>query len=182
MNLIELAPNPSFKLNPQEMEAIHLKYIGKEYPEIARKIGYSESSVKKWFMKGGRLAEVYEAYQTKQMKDAEDVTQRAIEQAKMVVPDAMKKVIEIAQDSDQKDCLRANEKILDLAGVTADENLRRYFQKLSFEEALKRIDSLFDALYGKSLMAWRDATNGRLDEKLDGLSTEELRNLAKSSS
>ena len=49
--------------NQKYQKAIHLKYEGFSYPEIAKLLKVSEITVKRWFRPGGLLKDEYDAYE-----------------------------------------------------------------------------------------------------------------------
>ncbi len=126
-NELQQITTPSLSgLSEKDIKTIQLKYLGKFSNEIAHATGYNESHVRRLFMKDGRLARAYEEYSRQQQHRHEAVAALALEKAKGEVHDAIERMIALSKDpTNGPVCYRANEYLLNLAGVSAETSLRK---------------------------------------------------------
>lgn len=136
------------QLNERDLKAIQLRYVGKSSKEIAEATNWNESHVRRLFMKGGRLETAYESYVSKQHGLAQAQAESVLERAKQEAQSAIERMVQLSKDSQNGPvCFKANEYLLTLAGASTEASLRGFFQKLSFEEAKKKINEVFRDLY-----------------------------------
>lgn len=142
----------SSNLTERDVKAVQLRYLGKSSREIAEATSWNESHVRRLFMKGGRLEAAYEAYAHKQQGIAQAKAESILERAKQEAQSAIERMVELSKDPGNGPvCYKANEYLLGLAGASTEASLRGLLQKLSFEEAKKRINETFEELYGRTL-------------------------------
>ena len=139
-------------LNYKELQAIQMRYLGRPSPEIAEATGYEESYVRRLFMQGGRLERAYSEYSLQQQEETRAVANAVLERAKTEAKQAIERVIELSKNPCQPAvCLKANEFLLSLIGLSQDTSIRSMLQRMSFEEAKKKVDEIFQDLFGQSI-------------------------------
>ena len=147
-----IATTPNFHLTERDLKAIELRYLGKSSKEIAEVTDWNESHVRRLFMRGGRLEAAYEAYAHKQQGLAQAKAESVLERAKQEAQSAIERMVELSKDPGNGPvCYKANEYLLGLAGASTEASLRGLLQKLSFEEAKKRVNETFTELYGRTV-------------------------------
>lgn len=167
-------------LSQREQQAVHLRFLGKSSGEIASVIGITPMSVRRWFMKGGRLADIYDAYSKKQLAQNEDVIQKVLDRAKEEAPKAFERMVGLSETPDLgPTCYKANEFILN-ATAKVDASLKTHLQDLSFEIALERVNEVFRELYSKTLYERRELLSAKVsvdmgDEALLGGVRDKIR-------
>ncbi len=168
-NEIQQIPTSSLSgLSEKDIKAIQLRYLGKFSNEIAHATGYNESHVRRLFMKDGRLARAYEEYSRQQQHRSEETAALALEKAKGEAQDAIERMIALSKDpTNGPVCYKANEYLLNLAGVSSEISLKGILQKLTYKEAIATLEPLFKDFYGESLQGPRriNIIFGDLSEK-----------------
>jgi len=144
---------PNFQdLNDRERKAVEMRYLGHTYAEIAGQTSYHEGSVRKLFMSNGRLAKAYEQYADTQRTKAQDNTEQALAKAKGEAMNALERIINLSQNAQTEGGIfKANEFLLQLAGVTQETALRSFFQAKTYEQAQRIVNDLFMSIYGRGM-------------------------------
>ena len=138
------------QLNEKEQLAVDMRFKGKTSEEIAEATGFKASYVRKLFMEGGRLREAYDDFLKYHHKGAKEVADIVIQRAKDEAPKALERMVALSHDRDNGPvCYKANEKIIELGGVSQETSLKAHFQGLSYESAKRRVNDLFQELFGK---------------------------------
>ena len=153
-NSEQQAVTVELRLGDKELQAIQMKYLGKPSKEIAEALGYSESSIRRLFMVGGRLERAYQDYVLRQQANHEDVTKQALEIAKAETIAAVGRIVKLSRSAESEaGILKSNERVLSLGGIseqTAPEELfRNTLKSLGYDRSKKLLDELFYELFGK---------------------------------
>ena len=152
-NLLEPRATPELKdLNDPERRAVELKYLGKPYAAIAATTGYHEGSIKKLFMTDGRLTKAYEEFASIQRGKSQENVDLALSKAKAETVNAMERIIALSKDAQTEGGIfKANEFLLQVAGVKETDTLRTFLQSKTHEQASRIMDDLFRSIYGRGL-------------------------------
>lgn len=143
---------PVNKLNKREFRAIEMRYFGKTSQEIAKATGYNDVYVRNLFMKGGRLEKAYEDFALKQRSEAQKSVDMALNRAREEALQAIERIIALSKDADNEAAIfKANEFLLNVAGIKSEVSLRSFFQNKTYEQARKLVDELFNDLFGQNV-------------------------------
>ena len=138
------------ELDQKELQAVQLRYLGKTSGEIAVATGYNDNYIRNLFMNGGRLEKAYRDFALEQQKKAHESVCMALNSAREEALQAMERIIALSKDaSNEAAIFKANEYLLNLAGINSKLTLRSFFQNLSSDDARKLVDDLFRELYGE---------------------------------
>ena len=103
-------------------------------------------------MKGGRLESAFTQYVNEQKQLAQGGATQAFERVKQETQGAIERMIGLAKNPENGPvCFKANEYLLDIAGLSHEATLESFFEKLTYQEAKKRVDQLFVKLYNKGV-------------------------------
>ena len=101
-------------------------------------------------MKGGRLEKAYQDFAQLHQRLAHEKVTSALNRAREEALNAIERIITLSKDAcNEAAIFKANEYLLNLAGVNSKLTLRSFFQNLSSGEARKLVDDLFRDLYGE---------------------------------
>ncbi|MFA6599830.1 MAG: hypothetical protein WC352_02465 [Candidatus Omnitrophota bacterium] len=140
-------------LNEKERLAVEMRYLGKTSQEIADATGYNENYVRNLFMQGGRLAPAYSDFARIQRDRAQETVDIALNRARDEALGAIERIISLSKEAcNEAAILKANEFLLNVAGIHGQLTLRSFFQGKSDDHAFKIMSELFKELYGKDLM------------------------------
>ena len=137
----------------KDQKAIEMRYLGKSSEEIGAETGWTPAHVRRLFMTNGRLSKHYEQYVTTQQGLAQIKAATVLERAKQEAQEAIERMVLLSKDpSNGPVCFKANEYLLGIAGVSQEVTIKTALQKLSYEEALEKLNPLFLEVYDKPLI------------------------------
>lgn len=153
-NEIQRKVTPSLnELNQKELQAIQLKYLGKTSGEIAKATGYNKNYVRNLFMSSGRLEKAYKDFALKQQNKAQQSVDMALSRAMEEALQAIERIIALSKDADNEAAIfKANEFLLNVAGIKSEATLRGFFQSKTCEQARAMVEEVFNDVYQKSLV------------------------------
>ena len=138
-------------LDQKELQAVELKYLGKTSSEIAKSTGYNENYVRNLFMSDGRLEKAYKDFALRQQNEAQKSVVMALNRAREEALQAIERIIALSKDADNEAAIfKANEFLLNVAGIKSEVSLRSFFQNKTYEQARKLVDELFSDLFGQN--------------------------------
>ncbi|OGW83213.1 MAG: hypothetical protein A2Z83_06355 [Omnitrophica bacterium GWA2_52_8] len=141
-------------LSEKDFSAIRMRVLGKTSGEIAQALGMNESSVRRLFMQGGRLQEPYQKALSQAQQSGDDVLTSLFEKAKQEADNALENIKKMANDGTHSPVsYKANEYLLNVAGVKESTSLRGFFENKTYEQALRVMNDLFQSLYGRTPQA-----------------------------
>lgn len=143
--------NETAQLDGNDLRMIQLRFEGKTSAQIAAETGFEESSVRRLFMDGGRLQEHYTQYLRKQqnlMDENRLVLQKRIRNEQIL---AFERIVGLSTSAKADNVrLKANEAILNFLNIGHDDTLRTTLGRLSYAQAVKKVEILFFELFGRS--------------------------------
>jgi len=141
-------------LDGRDLQAIQLRYLGKTSGEIAEVTGFDEGYVRQLFKNGGRLEKAYKDFALKQQNKAQESVDMALNRARQEALQAIERIITLSKDaSNEAAIFKANEFLLNVAGIKSEVSLRSFFQNKTYQQAEKLVDELFHDLFGQGLSA-----------------------------
>jgi hypothetical protein len=148
----QLATIEQLNLNKNELLAIEMRYQGKSSREISESTGYSESSVRRLFMTGGRLEDAYNQYLQQRRIENQAIANAALQTATQEAGSAIERIIALSKNPiNGPVCYKANEYLLNIAGVGQEAGLYSYLKALTYEQALSKLNAAFMDLFGKCM-------------------------------
>jgi len=133
-------------------QAMLMRYSGANCKEIAERINVSHGTVRNWFASGGLLDKPYEKFKTTQASKVKDTAVEITEKAKRDAHDAYQRQVNLAQSAANEAVqYKGNEFIIGLAGVSADKTLKEILNKLTYEDAKRKLNQQFVEVYGRSI-------------------------------
>lgn len=139
-------------LNEKERLAVEMRYFGKTSQEIADATGYNENYVRNLFMRGGRLEQAHNDFAQIQRSKSQETVDYALTKAREEALGAIERIIALSKEAcNEAAILKANELLLNIAGVHGQITLRNFFQNKSPEQAKKMLGELFAELYQRPL-------------------------------
>lgn len=139
------------QLGNKELQAMESRYLGKSSKETAQELGLNESSVRRWFMSNGKLEAAYNRYVAQHQLKAQETVEAVVEKAKVDAVGAYGKIVGLSESGGEAAVYKSCEKILDIAGISAEASLENILRKCpNLEEAQMKIDKVFIAVFGKS--------------------------------
>ena len=140
------------QLTEKEQLAIEMRYLGKTSEEIGLATGYSPSYTRQLFMSAGRLEKAYREYALRQQVKGQDQADQVLSRVRVEAPHAAERMISLSKNANNEAAIfKANEFLLNVAGVESKINLKSFFQSKSREQAEKLVDELFSDLFGQGL-------------------------------
>jgi hypothetical protein len=139
-------------LNEKERLAVELKYMGKTSKEIADATGYNENYVRNLFMQGGRLTPAFNDFAQVQRDRAQETVSIALNRARDEALGAIERIIALSKEAcNEAAILKANEFLLNIAGIHGQLTLRSFFEGKTYDQACKMANELLRDLYGKGI-------------------------------
>ena len=139
-------------LNEKERLTVELRYMGKTSQEIADATGYNENYVRNLFMQGGRLEPAYNDFAQIQRNRAQETVSIALNRARDEALGAIERIISLSKEAcNEAAILKANEFLLNIAGIHGQLTLRSFFEGKTYDQAKKMANELFRELYDKSI-------------------------------
>lgn len=135
------------KLNEKERRAIEMRSLGKTSNEIAVATGYNEAYVRNLFMRGGRLEKAYEEFLSNQHRLSQEKVRATLNRAQDEALPAFDRVISLSKKSDNEAAFfKANELILEIAGVTQEDVMRKFCRGKTRDAVIERLELIFKEL------------------------------------
>ena len=152
---------------------IRLRIEGRSYQEISEASGVPIKTIQNTLCRGGRLEPLYRQILQKAQKSVSESVNEAVMLAKQEAKPAMERQIELSKTAENEAALfKANEFILNLAGVSSESTLRSILKSLSYERALEKVDEAFLDIYGKPCTSGASSAGIQLSpEDVDRLNT-----------
>ena len=140
-------------LGQKELTAIQMKCAGMTSREIAKAIGYNESSVRRLFMAGGRLEKAYHAFLELLQQETKDIAKLLLERVNFEAPGAIERIIKLSKESNDALSFKASGYLISMIGAPQDNSVRAMLKGMSYEQARKKLDEVFKEVFDKSLFA-----------------------------
>lgn len=141
------------QLTEKERIAIEMRYLGKTSEEIGSATGYNPAYIRTLFMTRGRLAGAYREYSLRQQTKGQDQADQVLNRVRVEAPNAAERMIALSKDADNEASIfKANEFLLNVAGIRNETTLSSFFQNKSFEQAKILVEKVFNDVYQKSLL------------------------------
>lgn len=132
-------------------KALTLRYAGKNCKEIAEAVGVAHGTVRNWFSKGGLLERNYTNLKVMQHAKAFETQESLQEHIHLEAVEAHGRTVERARlHYDNPLGQRADEKLMEVGGLTQETNLKGLLKDKTYEQAKKMVDGLAVDLYGKA--------------------------------
>ncbi len=150
-NELQLKQTPSLEeLDQRELTAVQMRFSGCTSKEIAEATGYNDVYVRNLFMSEGRLERAYKAFAHDQQQKAQESVDTALNRARQEALQAIERIIALSKDaSNEAAIFKANEFLLNVAGIKNETTLRTLFQNKTYEQAKKMVDEIFNEIFNK---------------------------------
>ena len=147
-------PTPTLSdLNEKERRALEMRYLGKTSKEIGQATGYNKIYVRNLFMRGGRLEQAYKDFAHNQQSRAQQSVDMALNRAMEEAVQAIERIIALSKDADNEAAIfKANEFLLNVAGIKGEATLKSFFQNKTYEQARTMVEGIFNEIYQKSFV------------------------------